>query len=128
NRHMDQFAQYGQVVSDDVALGSNLGPLAGVVRGLDEASTPWLAVMPVDVLGVPPDMVSRLVEGALRNKAPAAYAVSTGQGEPRAHPLCLVARSQLAADLRHYLQRGDRKVFLWMSQIGAAAVQFEGDE
>src|SRR5690606_27293541 len=59
NRHMDQFAQYGQVVSDDVALGSNLGPLAGVVRGLDEASTPWLAVMPVDVLGVPPDMVSR---------------------------------------------------------------------
>jgi len=128
NRQVARYAHHAPVIADDPALGTDLGPLAGVERGLATMDTPWLAVLPVDVLGVPADMVERLAAGAKQAGAPAAYAVTMAGGdETRAHPLCMVVRATLLGDLRRYLKQGDRKVFLWMRRIGAAPVLFEGE-
>jgi len=129
NRQAARYAHHAPVIADDPALGSDLGPLAGVERGLATMDTPWLAVLPVDVLGVPADMVERLAKGAKRAGAAAAYATTRAGGdETRAHPLCMVARADLLDDLRRYLKQGDRKVFLWMQRIGAASVLFDDEQ
>ncbi len=128
NRHTEQYARYGQVISDDPVLGNDLGPLAGVAQGLATITTEWLAVMPVDVLGIPADMVARLADGATQHGAHAAYAVNAvGQSE-RAHPLCMIVHRSMAADLQAFIQAGDRKVFMWMSRISAVPVRFESNE
>ncbi|MGB3287853.1 MAG: molybdenum cofactor guanylyltransferase MobA [Burkholderiaceae bacterium] len=141
NRHLEDYADYGRVLADDPALGSDLGPLAGVASALAVVSTPWLAVMPVDVLNLPQDMVARLALAADGAGALIAYAstsdparevdsVPDGQGgsgrEGRAHPLCMVLHASLADGLRDYLRAGDRKVQLWQKRHGAVPVFFDG--
>ncbi|TEA77494.1 molybdenum cofactor guanylyltransferase MobA [Allopusillimonas ginsengisoli] len=128
NRHTEQYSRYGQVISDDPGLGTDLGPLAGVAQGLATITSAWLAVMPVDVLGIPADMVARLSDGATRHGAHAAYAVSLVGQSARAHPLCMIVHRSMAADLQAFLQAGDRKVFMWMSRISAVPVHFEDND
>jgi molybdopterin-guanine dinucleotide biosynthesis protein A len=141
NRHLEDYADYGRVVVDDPGLGSDLGPLAGVASALPTLSTPWLAVMPVDVLNLPDDMVARLILAADAAGAMVAYASTAapdqesdsapgdgkmgGQGG-RAHPLCMVMHAGLEGGLRDYLRRGDRKVQLWQKSQAAVPVFFEG--
>src|SRR5690606_36771816 len=59
NRHFDDYAAYGTVVSDDPAH-ADCGPLAGVLAGLRRSRSPWLFVLPVDVLRWPEDLGARL--------------------------------------------------------------------
>lgn len=135
NRHVEDYADYGRVISDDPRLGSDLGPLAGVASALAATPTPWLAVMPVDVLNLPADMVARLAGAAQGAGAFIAYASTGGPdggGAPgtipdgRAHPLCMVLHAGLAGSLRDYLGGGDRKVQLWQKKHAAVPVFFDG--
>ncbi|NYT35686.1 molybdenum cofactor guanylyltransferase [Allopusillimonas soli] len=123
NRETDRYGLHGTVIRDDPALGEDVGPLAGVARALACAQTPWLAALPVDVVNVPVDLVAILAAAARRAGVRAAYVMHGG----RAHPLCLVARTDLAGDVRDYLLRGDRKVQLWLDRIEALAVPFSAD-
>ncbi|NYT86853.1 molybdenum cofactor guanylyltransferase MobA [Pollutimonas harenae] len=123
NRNAQAYAVYGEVIADDAALGDSLGPLAGVERALAMARTPWLMVLPVDVVNVPPDLASKLLAAVDAHVAPIAYACTT----ERAHPLCMVLHVRLAHSLRHYLMGGDRKVQLWQDQHQAVPVVFQGD-
>ncbi|MFW7340393.1 molybdenum cofactor guanylyltransferase MobA [Pollutimonas sp. H1-120] len=124
NRHLEDYADYGRVVSDDPRLGIDLGPLAGVASALAATSTPWLAVMPVDVLNLPADMVARLAGAADEAGALAAYAGTVGPD--RVHPLCMLVHASLAGSLRDYLGGGDRKVQLWQQMHAAVPVCFDG--
>lgn len=124
NRCAQAYASYGEVIADDPALGSLLGPLAGVERALATARTPWLLVLPVDVINLPPDLVARLSDAVDAHTAPIAYARTI----ERAHPLCMVVHVGLADSLRRYLMGGDRKVQLWQHQHQAVPVLFQGDD
>lgn len=124
NRNEAAYAAYGKVIADDAALGYSLGPLAGIERALTLASTPWLLVLPVDVVSLPPDLVPRLLDVVDDQAAPIAYARTV----QRAHPLCMVLHVSLADSLRRYLIAGDRKVQLWQNRHHAVPVLFEGDE
>lgn len=141
NRHLEDYADYGRVVSDDPGLGSDLGPLAGVASALSLLPTPWLAVVPVDVLNLPPDMVARLILAADTAGALIAYASTARPNQNsdsahdgrkasgpdgRAHPLCMVLHASLEGSLRNYLQQGDRKVQLWQESQSAVPVFFDG--
>src|SRR5690606_34667629 len=106
------------------------------------AATPWVLVVPVDVINLPSDLVARLSLAAERDAAPLAYASTedscrAGSGtadssEPvragRIQPLCMIAHISLAPGLRAYLQAGERKVRLWQQRSGAVPVFFEGGE
>ncbi|HET8704548.1 MULTISPECIES: molybdenum cofactor guanylyltransferase MobA [Castellaniella] len=119
NRHFDDYAAYGTVVSDDPAH-ADCGPLAGVLAGLRRSRSPWLFVLPVDVLRWPEDLGARL--GAAARPGSPAYAC-TPDGP---HPLCLMAHRDLADGLQAYLDAGGRQVQGWLRSCGAAAVDFPG--
>lgn len=122
NRNEPSYARYGDVIGDDAALGTQLGPLAGIERALRIIDTPWLVVLPVDVVKLPQDLVTRL-SAAVQDAGPLIAYASTPE---RAHPLCMVLHASLADSLRRYLQAGDRKVQLWQARHQAVAVPFDG--
>lgn len=124
NRHEQLYARYGEVVADDPALGSGLGPLAGVERALALMQTPWLLVLPVDVVNLPAGLVGQLMGAVHAEDAPIAYAITP----ERAHPLCMALHAGLAQSLRAYLLAGDRKVQLWQDRHHAVPVVFEGTD
>lgn len=122
NSQLDLYSRYGLCVFDDPEFGGDAGPLAGVASVMAVSSRPWLLVLPVDVLHVPENMAARLVE-AVDQGAPLAYACAGG----RAHPLCMLLRQSLLADLRAYLLGGGRKVLDWHERHDAVAVNFGDD-
>ncbi|MGB6241681.1 MAG: molybdenum cofactor guanylyltransferase [Castellaniella sp.] len=121
NRHSEAYAVYGHVVPDAADL-SHSGPLAGVLAGLQQASSPWLFILPVDVLRWPPDLLARLTAAATPDHP--AYA-RTPDGP---HPLCLVAHASLAGGLRDFVQSGRRQVQAWLQDCGAQPVDFSGED
>ena len=122
NRHAERYGTYGEVIGDDAGLGCSLGPLAGVERALAVMQTPWLLVLPVDVVNLPPDLVQQLTCAIENPAVRIAYACTP----THAHPLGMVLHASLWSDLRRYLQEGGRKVRVWLAQQGAAPVSFQG--
>ncbi|MFV0284290.1 MAG: molybdenum cofactor guanylyltransferase [Castellaniella sp.] len=117
NRHPDDYAAYGPVLRDAPEY-AGCGPLAGVLEGMLRAESPWLFVLPVDVLRWPADLGARL--GAVaRPNAPAFARTLEGP-----HPLCLMAHRDLAGGLRTFLDAGGRQVQAWLRACGAVAVDF----
>jgi molybdopterin-guanine dinucleotide biosynthesis protein A len=117
NRHLEDYAAYGAVLRDDPGQ-ADCGPLAGVLAGLTHSRSPWLLMLPVDVVHCPADLGARL-SAAARPGQPA-YA-RTPEGP---HPLCLMAHRGLADGLRTFLASGGRQVQGWLRSCGAIAVDF----
>jgi molybdopterin-guanine dinucleotide biosynthesis protein A len=121
NNHTEFYAGYGRVVGDDAQYGPSGGPLAGVASTLAVLTTPWLAVVPVDVPVLPADLLPELARAALASASKIAYAATTEQ----VHPLCMLLHKDALAALRARLLAGERKVRLWHQAVGAAAVNFD---
>ena len=128
NRHEPLYAQFGEVVADDVpVLGEWQGPLMGIAAALsavsvqDSATPQWLVVSPCDTPFVPAVLASRLIGAARAASAPMAYAVAHGQR----HSACMALRTALLPELLAYLRGGDRKVGLWQARAGAVEALFD---
>lgn len=108
NRHEEEYAALGAPVARDPLEGF-LGPLAGVLAGLEAASTPLLATLPCDSPFVPADLVARM--RARLDRAGAEIAVAH-DGERR-QPVFMLLHTGLAPDLRAWLEQGGRKIDAW---------------
>ncbi len=108
NRHEAEYAALGAPVVRD-PLDGFLGPLAGVLAGLEAASTPLVATLPCDSPFIPPDLVARMRAGLDRAGAEIAVA---HDGERR-QPVFMLLRTDLAPDLRSWLDQGGRKIDAW---------------
>ena len=108
NRHEDEYTALGAPVVRDPLEGF-LGPLAGVLAGLEAASTPLLATLPCDSPFIPADMVDRMWSAL--DRAGAGIAVAH-DGERR-QPVFMLLRTDLAPDLRAWLEQGGRKIDAW---------------
>jgi molybdopterin-guanine dinucleotide biosynthesis protein A len=123
NRHFDAYCGFGVPVWPDAPEPQQAGPLAGLLAGLTQATTPLLAVVPCDVPNFPRDLVQRLADALAADPAGAvAYAVSAEDG--RAHPTCCLLRTSLRDDLAAHLAGGGRKVLAWMQGRGGTEVPF----
>lgn len=118
NRHLDQYSTYGQVIRDSSSAGDFQGPLQGLAAALGVVRTPWLFVLPVDVVCLPADLVARLCRGAQDTRL--AFAVS----DDGPQPLCLVMHVSLQSSLLEFIAQGRRKVQDWLALSGAQAVTF----
>jgi molybdenum cofactor guanylyltransferase len=124
NRHLDTYRSLGVPVWPD-ALPDHPGPLAGMLAGLVNCSTPWLATVPCDTPGFAPDLVARLAAAAQREGANVAMACSQEGGEMQRQPVfCLLAR-ELASELALQLAAGQRKIDRWMLAQRCVQVVFE---
>ncbi|MFJ5318822.1 molybdenum cofactor guanylyltransferase MobA [Pectobacterium versatile] len=117
NRNQAVYAQSGcRIIGDFDATFP--GPLAGILSGLHASPSEWVVFVPCDVPALPFDLVHRLWQA--RGKANAAYATD---GE-RSHPTLLLINRNLIGPLEDYLHVGNRKLMLFMEQVGANAVSF----
>lgn len=117
NRHEDIYRQSGLRVVADTFPGF-AGPLAGMLTGLNLAGSEWVAFVPCDVPVFPQDLVARL--WANRHQAPAAFACDARHD----HPTFTLLHRSLAPELEAFLQRGGRRVRLFLSAIPAQRVMF----
>ncbi|MDQ4129731.1 MAG: molybdenum cofactor guanylyltransferase [Actinomycetota bacterium] len=100
-------------IPDAVADG---GPLAGILAGLEFATTPLLAVVAVDLPYLNPDVLRRLAV-EWRGEAAVVPLVSG-----RVHPLHGAYATDSAPRLRRLLLGGSRAVITALSQLGARVV------
>jgi molybdenum cofactor guanylyltransferase len=119
NRHLDQYAAFGVPVLPD-AMPEFAGPLAGIDSALAAAQTAWLLTVPCDAPFSPPDLGRRLALAVDAEAATLAVATVGAQRQPL-HALLPV---NLAADLRAYLRRGERRVAQWYAEQRVAWVDF----
>lgn len=100
-------------VADPVADG---GPLAGILAGLERATTPLVAVVAVDLPHLNPAVLQRLA-AEWRGEAAVVPLVSG-----RVHPLHGVYATEAAPRLRRLLLAGRRAVIRTLSELGARVV------
>lgn len=124
NRHLDQYAAFGCPVWPD-ELPGHLGPLAGLLAGLQRADTPWLAVVPCDTPHFPLDLVRRLAAGAEAEGAAVALAACLDDGRWCTQPVFCLVDTRLQADLAGCLAAGERQVGRWAARHRPAVVAFD---
>ena len=120
NQNLDVYARFGyRVIPDEI--GGFAGPLAGLQRGLNEASHPLVATSPCDTPFLPADLVARL-HAALEADA-ARLAVARPGDQP--HPVFCVCRRDVLPHLTAFLQQGGRKIDAWYATLKVVEVVFD---
>ncbi len=119
NRNRASYRALGaEVVAD--TIDGYLGPLAGLLAGMESATTELVVTAPCDSPFVPTDLVARL--NAARERDAAVIAVAH-DGERR-QPVFVLAPTDLASDLREWLGAGGRKVDQWFARHRVADADF----
>jgi molybdopterin-guanine dinucleotide biosynthesis protein A len=119
NHNIVQYQGLGYRVIPD-AIGGFVGPLAGLHRGLSEATHPLVVTAPCDSPFLPLDLVAKL-HAALEQQN-AELAVARTGDQP--HPVFSLCRTSVIPSLTAFLESGGRKIDLWYSQLKVVEVQF----
>ncbi len=117
NRNLDIYRQSGLTVITDT-LSDFPGPLAGLLSAMQQTSAEWFLFCPCDTPFIPARLVERLV--TQRHHAPVVW-VHDGD---RDHPAVALAHRSLAPLIEDYLARGERRVMVFMRQVGGHSVDF----
>ncbi len=119
NRNLDEYRSFGfPCISDDAAHGA--GPLAGLLAGLQQVTTPYCFVTPCDTPLLPTDVVTRLQQGLEASRADLAV---VHDGERRQVLHCLL-RTELREQLQAWLQNGKRAAHAWQADCNTCEVSF----
>lgn len=121
NQDITDYQQSGYPVITDVLTGF-LGPLAGIYSGLLASTTDWNLAVSCDSPFLPNDLVYRLQQHCHSHLA--SY-VFDGQ---RSHPTIMLIHRQLAPVIKQYLQRGERRLLLLLTEIMADKVDFSDNQ
>ena len=126
-----RFDEFGLPVVAD-SLDGFLGPLAGVLAGLDYAAEhgfDHIVSVAADTPFFPADLVSALGSASSHMDVPIALAATNIEGgKTLRHPTFGLWPVALREDLRSALQDGLRKVVLWTDQHGAETHVFESGD
>ena len=126
-----RFDEFGLPVVSD-SLDGFLGPLAGVLAGLDYAAEhgfDHIVSVAADTPFFPTNLVSALETASKHMDIPIALAVTKIEGGKTVrHPTFGLWPVALREDLRSALQDGLRKVVLWTDQHGAETHVFDSGE
>lgn len=126
-----RFDEFGLPVVAD-SLDGFLGPLAGVLAGLDYAAEhgfDHIVSVAADTPFFPTDLVSALDTASKHMDVPIALAATKIEGgKTLRHPTFGLWPVALREDLRSALQDGLRKVVLWTDQHGAETHVFGSGE
>ncbi|NDI12855.1 MAG: molybdenum cofactor guanylyltransferase MobA [Rhodobacteraceae bacterium] len=131
NGDPERFDEFGLPVVAD-SLDGFLGPLAGVLAGLDYAADhgfDHIVSVAADTPFFPTDLVSALETASKHMDVPIALAATKIEGGKTVrHPTFGLWHVALREDLRSALQDGLRKVVLWTDQHGAETHVFDSGE
>ncbi len=119
NRNLDCYRRYGYRVVPDYLQGFQ-GPLAGISAGLEIVSAEFAVSAATDAPFLPLDLVDRLKTALKAAQVPAAVARHGDCLEP----LYAMIDTSCAANLRAFLETGQRKVRQWYQQLGMTTADF----
>ena len=119
NRNTGSYADLGYEVIVDTNEGF-LGPLAGVVAGLDRADTPWVVTAPCDSPFLAADYVGRLYDAVLNS----ASKVAVAHDGHRLQPVFSLGNVSCRSDLEIFLKDGGRKIDRWLDRHVWQSVEF----
>lgn len=117
NRNIEKYQSVGLSVLSDT-LADFPGPLAGMLSIMQHLSEEWFLFCPCDTPNIPGDLAYKLWE-----QKGDSIAVWVNDGE-RDHPTIALMHRRLATDLEQYLASGERRVMVFLRQIGGKAVVF----
>lgn len=117
NRNLDIYQQSGLPVISDT-LSDFPGPLAGMLSVMQQVADEWFLFCPCDTPFIPADLFTRL--DVKRLQAPVVW-VHDGD---RDHPAIALAHRSLASKISDYLARGERRVMVFMREVGGHCVDF----
>jgi molybdopterin-guanine dinucleotide biosynthesis protein A len=120
NQNIEQYQMLGYSVIPD-AIGGFAGPLAGLHRGLSEASHDLVATAPCDSPFLPTDLIARL-HAALENAGAELTVAKTGD---QPHPVFCLCRKSVLPGLTDFLSSGGRKIDAWYSKLKIVEVLFD---
>ena len=121
NRNTADYANFGYPVIADESDGFE-GPLAGILSALKASRSEVLLVVPCDSPLLQTRHLQRLL-AALDDKTDIAVAFDGA----RMHPVIMAMKSHLQASLAAYLQRGERKLHLWLNRHAVVKVDFSDE-
>lgn len=124
NRHLETYRAMGVPVVQD-SMPDFPGPLGGLLAGLQNCATPWLASVPCDTPNFPPDLVQRLAQAVSKAGALLGTVATVEAERTRAQPVFSLLHASLLPSLQAYLQAGERKILPWLQQHGAVELPFE---
>lgn len=122
NRSLTQYAASGlTVISDD--LTGYLGPLSGMLTGLQHTKSDWVLFVPCDTPYLPVNLVEKLAAARQANT----QVVYATDGE-RKHPTCCLLHRSLLPALNTYLQQGNRRVLGFFKQQAYQTADFSNEK
>jgi molybdopterin-guanine dinucleotide biosynthesis protein A len=120
NQHIDEYSAFGcRVIQDQIA--GFAGPLAGLHATLSATSLPLVATVPCDSPFVPADLVARLKNALLQQRAD----VATARTLTQPHPVFCVCRRTVLPQLTSFLAGGGRKIEQWHGTLATVEVNFD---
>jgi molybdopterin-guanine dinucleotide biosynthesis protein A len=122
NQNLDAYRKFGVPVVED-RIDGYAGPLAGLQRGLEAATHPYVATAPCDSPFLPLDLVARLYSGL--TAAQAQLAVARTGDQP--HPVFCLCQRALEPHLEAFLNAGGRKIDAWYADLSVVEVQFDDE-
>ncbi|HKU70086.1 MAG TPA: molybdenum cofactor guanylyltransferase MobA [Burkholderiales bacterium] len=120
NQNIDKYQILGYKVIPD-EIGGFAGPLAGLHRGLSEATHDLVATSPCDSPFLPLDLIARL--RAAMDRADAELTVAKTGDQP--HPVFCLCRRTVLPGLTDFLAGGGRKIDAWYSKLKIVEVLFD---
>ena len=123
NRNIETYQSLGYETVQDICY-KDCGPLSGIYNALLQCQTPYLAVVPVDSVSIPTDLVIRLSSAINSSARGCSYA----HDGARTQPLFALICTQLREDLDGFLSRGERRTHAWMKQHDAISVDFSDEQ
>ena len=121
NRNIETYEKFGFTVYED-DITDFAGPLAGILKALQQCKSEWLLVVPADSPFIPRDLALRLSQNIQDNKIAIPYDGKYLQ------PTFALIHTSLVASLEHFLQQGERKARVWMQQQAHTIVDFSDQE
>lgn len=117
NRNLNTYQESGLPVISDT-LSDFPGPLAGMLSVMQQLPDEWFLFCPCDTPFIPVDLFARL--DIDRFQAPVVWV----HDRDRDHPAVALAHRSLASKISDYLIRGDRRVMVFMREVGGHSVDF----
>ena len=119
NRNQSTYQTYGYpVISDD--LDNFQGPLAGFASAMSVVKTDYILTLPCDSPNLADNFVARFIEAHNREQTP----ICVANDGDRLQPVYALIDTSLLADLKQFLQSGERKIDRWYAQHSYANVDF----
>ena len=126
NQNLDRYREFNFPVCAD-EKNDYAGPLAGIQAGLIHCETAYMLTAPCDTPMLPTDLVTQLATALEKSTADIAVANTKQHDRIQRQPVFCLMKKTVLTDLTAALERGVRKVDLWLAEKNVVDVVFDDE-